>query len=152
MTGNATFRQKAPIVARWLMRDFHLKDFQAFGILGNTGRECLGFTKLREIGQPEGRGGYGWQQWTGPRARDFLNWCQKNCFDWKSDAGNYGFLQHELSGEYAYVIMRLKKTKTLEEATEIFEKFYERAGVPAMADRIAWARMAESAYHATEKK
>ena len=142
MSAQDVFRAKAPQVLAWLLRDFHLRSFQAAGIVGNTGRECLGFTELREIGQPPGRGGYGWQQWTGPRAHLFLNWCAAHKLDWRSDAANYGYLRSELQGPYAYVITHLQDATTVEEATEVFEKYYERAGVPAMADRIAWAKLA----------
>ena len=141
------FRAKAPLIIAWLMRDFGLKDFQAAGVVGNTGRECLGFTELREEGQPAGRGGYGWQQWTGPRRVTFLNWCASNKLDWRSDAGNYGYMKHELQTSYAYVITHLRETSNIDEATEVFEHFYERAGVPAMADRIAWAHLALDAEH-----
>ena len=147
MTAQDVFRAKAPEVIAWLMRDFGLTDFQAAGIVGNTGRECLGFTELREIGQPPGRGGYGWQMWTGPRRRQFLNWCHAQKLDWRSDLANYGYLKSELKGDYAYVIAHLQETETLEEATEVFEKYYERAGVPAMKDRIEWAILALAASH-----
>ena len=147
MTAQDVFRTKAPEVIAWLIRDFGLTDFQAAGIVGNTGRECLGFTTLREIGQPAGRGGYGWQQWTGPRAHLFLNWCAAHKLDWRSDVGNYQYLRHELQTTYAYVIAHLQETETLEEATEVFEKYYERAGVPAMKDRIEWAKIALAASH-----
>ena len=85
MTDRSLFISKAPGIMKTLMDEFSLKDFQAAGILGNIGTECNGFKNLREIGQPEGRGGYGWCQWTGPRRRAFLSWCEKNSFDWHSD-------------------------------------------------------------------
>ena len=137
-----TFKSKAPIVIHWLMRDFHLKDFQAAGILGNLGHESGGLALLREIGASPGRGGFGWGQWTGSRARAFLNWCHIRKLDWRSDAGNYGYLHQELSRDYAYVIAHLHECDTVEEATEVFERYYERAGVVAMGDRIRWAKIA----------
>lgn len=152
MNAVETFKSKSPWLVSSLMRDFGVKDFQAGGVAGNTGRECLGFTALREIGQPPGRGGYGWQQWTGPRARSFLNWCSSRHLDWRSDAANYGYLRYELQNDYAYVIAHLHETATVEEATEVFERMYERAGVPAMADRIYWAKMALDAYRASVPK
>ena len=138
------------------MHDFAIKDYQAAGIVGNTGRECLGFTVLHEIGQPPGYGGYGWQQWTGPRRKLFLNWCAQHGLDWQSDAGNYGYLKHELSGEdhansYAFVLAHVKEAKNIEEATIAFERFYEKAGVPAMEDRIEYAKMALSAYQTVSR-
>ena len=131
------------------MRDFALKDFQAAGIVGNLGRESAGFTQLREIGAAPGRGGYGWCQWTGPRARAFLNWCHLKGLDWTSDKANYGYLRQELNTDYAYVVAHMRESGDVASAAETFERFYERAGVPDIADRVAWARAAYAAYHAT---
>ena len=156
MSAEAVFSAKAPIVMGWLMRDFeHLQDFHAAGILGNTGVECLGFTVLREFGQPPGRGGYGWQQWTGPRAHapgQFLDWCQQHGLDWRSDEGNYGFMKHELQGAYSSCIASLLKTNEVNAATLSFERTYERAGVPAIVERQRWARLALSAYRAAKSR
>ena len=140
------FHQKAPQYMNWLIRDFGLTKQQAAGILGNIGRECAGFKILREIGAAPGQGGYGIVQWTGARAHTFLNYCTAHGLDWRSDAGNYAYLRQELKTGYASVITALRKTKTVEAATEIFEKQYERAGVPAMSDRIRWARLALAAH------
>ena len=147
---NETFKEKAPEVVKWLMRDFGFTEAQACGVVGNIGRESGGFVYSREIGQPPGRGGYGWCQWTGPRARIFLNWCQAHHLDWHSDEGNYGYLRHELQTSYAYVVSHVKEAPGLAGATEAFEHYYERAGVPAMADRIAWAQAAADAYRAAQ--
>src|ERR1700728_2182515 len=89
------FISKAPGIMNQLMSQFDLNDFQAAGILGNLGTECAGFHVLHEIGQPDGRGGYGWAQWTGPRRVDFIAWCTTNDLDWHSDEANYGFLVNE---------------------------------------------------------
>ena len=148
MDAEETFKAKAPTVMRWLMRDFHLVDFQAAGILGNTGRECLGFTVLREIGAAPGQGGYGWMQWTGPRAHQFLDWSSAAGLDWRGDAANYGFLKHDLSGAYHYAIAAVAKAKTCYDATVSFERGYERAGVPAYQDRFHWADLALTAFRA----
>lgn len=148
---NAIFEAKAPKVMTWFMHDFGLLSYQAAGIVGNFGRESEGFVVLREIGAAPGEGGYGWGQWTGPRSHLFLNWCHLHALDWHSDEGNYGYAKHELETVYAYVIQHLKATRNLEAATVMFEKYYERAGVPALADRISWAREAERLYLASLK-
>ena len=147
-----TFYYKAPHIMEVLMKRYYLSDFQAAGIVGNLGRECGGFTELREIGQPANRGGYGWAQWTGPRRADFLNFCEQNHLDWYSDEGNQGFLFLELDREYYSAIIHVKCTGDAHGAATAFEKFYERAGVVAMADRWAWADRALSAYKATHKE
>lgn len=140
MTGR--FAELAPKLITRLMHDFSLKAFQAAAPVGNMGRESGGFTELREIGARPGEGGYGWCQWTGPRAHLFLNWCRVHHLDWTSDEGNYTYLSHELHGSYAYVVQHLRATRTLHDAVVVFEKYYERAGVVAMEDRIAWGEKA----------
>jgi hypothetical protein len=147
MTDTTFFISKVPKVMRQLMDDFALSEIQAAGILGNLGTECAGFHVLHEIGQPEGRGGYGWAQWTGPRRQDFLDWCKKHSLDWKTDEANYGFLKFELQGSERRTISALLKTTTLEDAVATFERVFEGAGVPNMTSRNQWGRIALKAYH-----
>src|SRR4051794_30994903 len=104
MVDTTLFRQKAPGVMKKLMEEFDLEDFHAAGVLGNLGTECAGFHILHEIGQPEGKGGYGWFQWTGPRRKSFFKWCGEQKLDWQSDEANYGYLSHELRTEYRSAI------------------------------------------------
>ncbi len=151
MTAHPVFEQKAPIFMSWLIRDFHFTPEQAAGIVGNIGHESGGFTQLREIGKPSGRGGYGYCQWTGPRAHTFLNYCHAHKLDWRSDLGNYYYLKDELSKQYAYLLAHLKETDSVAGATECFERYYERAGIPAMSSRIQWANLALAAYHGVHK-
>lgn len=139
---NETFRAKAPKLVALLMKEYGLKNFQAAGIVGNAGYESAGFTTLREIGQPPGRGGYGWFQWTGPRRQNFLNWCLSHHLDWKSDEANVSFLVYELDGPYSYVIRALAKTTSVDEASDVFEKLFEGAGVPALEKRRVWSQAA----------
>ncbi len=150
MSASQVFEQKAPVFMSWLMRDFHFTPDQAAGILGNIGHESLGMTKIREIGMPPGRGGYGYCQWTGPRAHSFLNFCHSHKLDWRSDLGNYYYLKHELSDQYAYIISHIKETNTVAGSTECFERYYERAGIPAMHSRIEWAEKALASYRRSE--
>ncbi len=142
------FEEKAPKVMSALMKQFKLKDFQAAGVLGNLGHESGGFVYLHEIGQPEGEGGYGWGQWTGPRRVEFLNWCAANKLGWETDAANLGYLIHELSGEYRSTISALLKCTSLSGAVLAFERHYERAGIPAIGERVIWGHRALNAYHA----
>ena len=142
MTDRSLFISKAPGIMKTLMDEFSLKDFQAAGILGNIGTECNGFKNLREIGQPEGRGGYGWCQWTGPRRRAFLSWCEKNSFDWHSDEANLGYLCFELRTTQKKAIVAIKMTETMALAVQSFERIFEGAGVPNIDSRLAWAKIA----------
>lgn len=144
------FANKAPLLMDRLMREFGFLDFQAAGDAGNAGHESNGFTSLHELGQPEGRGGYGWYQWTGPRRKTFLAWCQQHGLDWRSDEANIGFHLYEMNSDHA-TVASLLKTKTLEQATLSFERNYERAGVVNMASRNKWAKRAMDAYRARAK-
>jgi hypothetical protein len=143
---NKTFLAKAPGFLDRLVKEYGLKDFQAAGIVGNFGHESAGFTILHEIGQPAGRGGYGWGQWTGPRRQSFLQWCMTHHLDWRGDAGNISYAIYELDGAYHSVVVALGRTHTVEEASDLFEQLYERAGVPALEARREWSRAALSAY------
>jgi hypothetical protein len=157
MTDKTLFISKAPGIMRKLMDDFELDEIQAAGILGNIGTECAGFHTLHEIGQPKGKGGYGWAQWTGPRRRDFFEFCENNGFfnggidgnEWQKDEANYGFLKFELEGTEKRAISALLKTDTLENAVEVFEKIFEGAGVPNINNRIQWAKIALDAFKNT---
>jgi hypothetical protein len=148
MVDQTKFKTLAPVVMNDLMSDFHLTDQQAAGILGNLGHECAGFTILREIGQLEGKGGYGWAQWTGPRRGTFLQWCKDNGnLDWKSDDANSGFLKFELHGSEAGSIRKLKEVSAIEDATENFMDNYLRPGTPHLNMRIEWAKVALATFH-----
>jgi hypothetical protein len=147
------FDQKAPIYIDALMQRYYFRDFQAIGIMGNIGHECAGFTQLRELGQPDGHGGYGWCQWTGPRAhsRDldrpgFLVWCERRHMDWRSDVANSTYLFHDLDREYRDTVSAILKCDTRYDSCLAFERNYERAGVINMASRQHWADIAALAY------
>jgi len=139
------FRDHAVLVMQKLVTAFDLKAYMAAGIMGNLGHESGGLTHLREIGQPEGRGGYGWAQWTGPRARSFLAWCNQHGLDWHSVDGNLGYLIHELGNDHQ-TISALLKTTDVQSATISFERNYERAGVISMHSRLQWANIAYSTW------
>lgn len=141
---NGLFKAKAPQLLQLLMKEYGLKNFQAAGIVGNAGYESNGFTEFHELGQPAGRGGYGWFQWTGPRRQNFLHWCVTHHLDWRSDEANISFLLYELDGPYSYVIRALAKTTSVDEASDVFEKLFEGAGVPVLEKRRVWSRTALS--------
>ncbi len=144
------FREKAPGIMRQLMDDFELNVIQAAAILGNIGHECDGFRHMHEIGQPEGQGGYGWAQWTGPRRRAFFAWCQEAQLDWETDDANYGFLKHELETSERGAITALLRTSRLEDGVRAFERNFERAGTPRYELRNQWATLALSVFNGGE--
>ena len=148
MADDVGFLEKAPRIMGWLMVDFRLTDVQAAGIVGNIGHECAGFEVMHEIGQPEGKGGYGWVQWTGPRRVSFFKWCDRKKLDWLSDDANYGFLCHELKTSEKATIPALKEAGNLKDAVRAFEEKFERAGVKHYAGREKYARKALAAFRA----
>ncbi len=90
-----TWEERGGWLVKRLAADFNLQPFQAAGIVGNLGFESVGLTKLREIGQSEGRGGYGWGQWTADRRKTFLAYAMAHGLDWRSDEANYDYLAAE---------------------------------------------------------
>jgi hypothetical protein len=140
------FAQKAPVFMARLMQDIGCTAIQAAGVFGNAGRESGGFRWHHELGKPDGQGGYGWFQWTGPRRVDFFAFCKANKLDPVSDEASYRFLVHELKGKEARTVAALKACKSLGGAAAAFEQSYERAGVKALSDRVAWAQRALAAY------
>jgi len=142
------FQDTCRLVIPKLMTEFDWEDFQAGGCMGNLGHESGGLTILREIGAAPGRGGYGWAQWTGPRGRSFLHYCDVVKLDWHSTEANYGYLVKELHEFYGHTVASVAKAKTVEEATERFEAGFERAGIVSMHDRYRWAQIALAAVRA----
>lgn len=138
------FAAKVMVWGPRLAKDLSLADFQVAGAFGNFGRETGGFRMIQEI-KPTvkgSRGGWGWAQWTGPRRRAFEAWVKTVKLALDSDEANYGFLVHELKGTHAGALAALKRTKTVDSATEVFEIQYEGSGVKAMAERKRWAKAA----------
>lgn len=145
------FDEKALMVMDALIAKYGLKDYQAAAVPGSFGRETGGFQFLREMGQPRGRGGYGWGQWTGSRRVDFLNYCHDRGYDWASDEGNLNYFLADLDKHYRFLPPMLKRSTNLHGAVEEFEHYYEGAGVVAMADRYQWAMKALNAYRNARK-
>jgi hypothetical protein len=133
------------------MRDLGLSDVQAAGLLGNLGHETGGFRHLQEIAPvvPGSRGGWGIAQWTGRRRVAMESCCRAKGLDPASEAANEGFLVHELTTTEAGALKALRRAGTLEEATEVVCRLFERPGIPALPKRIAWARRALDAIRGT---
>jgi len=110
-----------------LMEDFNLTEIQAAAILGNIGHECGMFYIMHERGQKEGKGGYGWAQWTGVRRKRFMTWVTNHGGNYKDDATNYSYLKQELTNDQSSAIVALQKEKTLGKAVKTFERHFERA-------------------------
>ena len=130
-----------------LKKDFQINDIQACGIWGNLGTETGGFTALQEKNPvvKGSRGGYGWMQWTGPRRRKYEAWAKAKGLDISADETNYQYLVHETLHDEWKSLSQLRKTTTLEAATETWMKLNLRPGIPHLDNRQRWARKAQDA-------
>jgi hypothetical protein len=136
-----------------LMSDLGISREQACGIWGNLGTETGGFTALQEK-RPTvagSRGGYGWMQWTGPRRRKYEAWCKDNRLNQAEDETNYRYLVQETKTDEAHSLSQLKKTTTIEAATETFMRQNLRPGKPNLENRINFAKQAYNAQVSSSK-
>lgn len=142
--GPSGFDERCRRLGPALMRDLALTDVQVAGVLGNLGHESGGFRYLQEVAPvlPGSRGGWGIAQWTGARRVAMERWSRSQGLDPASDEANEGYLRLELRGSEAAALEALRRSATLEQATEAFCRSFERPGIPALADRIVWARRA----------
>jgi hypothetical protein len=144
------FQDKAKIYIPKLMLALDITRIQACGIFGNLGTETGGFLHLQEL-KPTvkgSKGGYGWMQWTGPRRRKYEAWCKANNMEPSSDDANYTYLVHETLTDEKHSLIQLRKTTTIEAATETFMAQNLRPGVPHLDNRIKYARIADEATRA----
>lgn len=125
-----------------LMADFNVSHLDACAVFGNAGQESNGFQSLQEMKPlvPGSKGGYGIMQWTGPRRRDYEEYCARNKLDPADMESNYKFLFVELKGPEGKVLPKLKAAEGLEKKTEVFMSVFLRPGIPHLDSRIAWAR------------
>lgn len=127
-----------------LIKDLSITSNQGCGIWGNIGAETGGFTALQEI-KPTvkgSRGGFGWMQWTGPRRKKFEAWCVEKKLNPASDEANYQYLVQETLTDEAHSLVQLRKTTTVEAATETFMKQNLRPGIPNLPGRLNYAKQA----------
>lgn len=126
-----------------LQADFGFQDFQAAGVVGSLARETGNFRYLQEINPiVEGsRGGIGYPQWTGPRRDAFEAWAGEGA-DLTTYEVNYGYLAHELRGDYSRVVERVRETASVEEAAEVFTRDFlgPHPDHVAMDERVAYAK------------
>ena len=143
-----SFSQQSPTVMNRLMKDFNLTKEQAAGIIGNLGHESSGLQAgIQEKKPISGRGGLGWAQWTGPRRRAFEKYLEETGQSANDPEANYGFLKKELETTESRSLTNLRKAQTVEEATNVFERDYERAGIKHMGSRVNFARQAMGLYN-----
>ena len=98
--------------------------------------------------------GYGIAQWSFTRRTDLEKWTKENNFLVSSLEGQLNFSIYEMQkmkfGKYSYA--QFKKLKDVREATEVFEKHFERAGVVALDERIKYAQETYNQYSKTKDR
>ena len=122
-----TWEQRGGWMVRRLEKDLGLTLEQAAGLVGNLGYESAQFKTLQEIKPliPGSKGGFGIAQWTGVRRRNFEAWCSENGLYPHSMEANYGFLLHELRGDYKSFADRLRRALSVADASRLTHKEYE---------------------------
>jgi hypothetical protein len=124
--------------------DLHLTREQAKGVVGNFSHESGGFRAYHEAGQPANLGGVGDPQWTGTRRREFEAWARSHS-EYGPPQGitaQQQFMKHELLGRESRSLAALRRARTVDEATRVFESTNERAGIVAMGSRLRRAHAA----------
>lgn len=118
------------------------------GILGNYMRESKMNPSVEEYGN---KIGYGLAQWSFSRRTDLVKWTVENDLNVGSLEGQLNFSMYEMNKMKfgSYSLSQFKKIKNVREATEVFERYYERAGVVALEERV---RYAEQIYSQHMKK
>lgn len=109
------------------------------GVLGNFMRESRMEPNVEEY---RTRVGYGLAQWSYTRRSDLERWTRENNFALSSLEGQLNFSITEMEkmkfDNYSYE--QFKVIRDVNQATEIFERNYEKAGVVAMDERIYYAQ------------
>lgn len=149
--GANLFEQMAPGIMSQLLEDFQPKNLNvthAAAILGNIGHECGGFRHFQELKPTgkDGRGGFGWCQWTDKRRTAFENFCNATGLSSISPEANYGFLVKELKSTHAKAITDLVATATLRDGVVAFELVFEVAGVKHYDERERYGNIALAAF------
>jgi hypothetical protein len=114
-----------------------LKDFQSAGILGNLAQESGINPGSAQAGGP----GRGIAQWSvGGRWDTLVAWAKSANRDPNSLGTQLDFLWQELNSTEKGALSALQGSSDVSGATTAFEQGYERAGTPAMANRIKYAQ------------
>lgn len=137
-----------------LLKSYGMTDIAAAGIMGNFGRETGGTYDPRIVqggshsDTPISGKGYGLPQYTyGPYQKGLVTWCNQNNVGCNTAAGQIGYMMSLISGTNWYA--QMNSTQSVEEATRLFEANFEKAGVKAMDERIAYANGVYEKYKGT---
>ena len=105
----------------------------AAGIVGNLQQESS-----LNPGAPGG----GLAQWIGSRWTALVAFAGQVGLSPHSAEGQFAFLTHEIDTSYPGLKAQLNAASTPGEAATIFSNVYERPGIPALPNRIAYANAA----------
>lgn len=132
-----------------LQKELGVSKNQAVGIVANLMHESAGLNpgmnQGMRIGEPSGNmaddngNGYGLAQWGGVRKQGLMDLAAKEGIPASSEKANVDYLVNELKGEYSGVIDALKKTNSVQEATQSFSANYEKPSDPQMQSRLDYA-------------
>lgn len=114
----------------------------AYGIAGNMQIESDGFqTDVNEYAPlvPGSRGGYGLNQWTGPRRRQYEAFAADRGVNPSDLDTQLDFTLWELQNTEAPAWMALRQASTPGEAAQIYSEKFLRPGIPHLERRVAAA-------------
>ena len=89
---------------------------------------------------PGSRGGFGLNQWTGPRRRAYEAFAQQRGVPVDDLDTQLDFTMHEMEGPESAAWKALLGTQTAEEAARVYSDRFLRPGIPHMDRRLAEAR------------
>lgn len=114
----------------------------AQGIGGNMAVESMFNPGINEINPvvPGSRGGFGLNQWTGPRRRAFEAYAQQRGLPLDDIDLQLDYTLEELRTTERSAYDQLMKTANAEEAARVYSDRFLRPGIPHMDRRIAAAR------------
>lgn len=123
-------------------------------IIANAAWESGRFKQLQEVSPlvKGSAGGYGFMQWTGPRRRAFMAWCEHEELAPSSYSANVGFAIYELKTSERGALGKLRSAKGLDAKVHAFERAFLRAGIPHTEKRQALARQIAAMPDLSSKK
>ena len=138
-----TINPNAALVARQLKERLKLTNSQIAGVLGNFSQESGFNPRVNEggvVGNPLGKGGYGFAQWTGDRQTNLVNFAKQRKKDPGDPSLQADFLISELEGPERSSLESLRGAVSPEQSALVFRRDFERAGTPKDENRFKAAR------------
>lgn len=113
-----------------------------YGIAGNMAVESMYDPGINEIAPivPGSRGGFGLNQWTGPRRRALEAEAARRGVPVSDLAFQLDYTLEELQGPELRAFNALQQTQTAEDAARVYSEMFLRPGIPHLDRRIAEAR------------